>query len=86
MTYDPDAYMKGTAPEPGKSHRQRINEVLATAAGAKLCDVVVIGLKPNGGGVYVDWSSNTVSSLNMMLDAGKAKAVQAYIDAAEGKA
>jgi hypothetical protein len=55
-------------------------EVLGRASRQNFCAVAIVGILPNGGGLYVDWSGSTVSSLITMIEAAKAEAVQAYIE------
>ena len=53
--------------------------ILARAAAQPLCDVVVIGVLPNGGGLYLDWNGQTVSSLMMMCHAAMHEATEKFI-------
>ena len=54
-------------------------KILARAASQPLCDVVVIGVLPNGGGLYLDWNGQTVSSLMMMCHAAMHEATEKFI-------
>lgn len=55
-------------------------KILARAAGQPLCDCVVIGVLPNGGGLYLDWNGQTVSSLMMMCHAAMHEATEKFIE------
>ena len=55
-------------------------KILARAAAQPLCDVVVIGVLPNGGGLYLDWNGQTVSSLMMMCHAAMHEATEKFIE------
>lgn len=59
-------------------HKSEIARVIEYAGKADLCDVVVIGTKPNGGGLYLDWSGTTVASFVLMIEAAKASAIEEY--------
>ena len=61
------------------------NEILARASSQKLCDVVVIGVLPDGGGLYLDWSGSTVASLSLMLSAAQSEVANAYLDGIKTK-
>ena len=54
--------------------------ILARAAAQPLCDVVVIGILPNGGGLYLDWNGTTISSLVMLCQAAIHEATQTYVE------
>ena len=54
-------------------------KILARAAAQPLCDVVVIGVLPNGGGLYLDWNGTTVASLMMMCHAAMHEATEKFI-------
>ena len=56
------------------------SEVIARAQTVDLCTVAVIGIRPNGGGLYIDWSGETIHSLITHLQAASAEAVQSFID------
>lgn len=56
------------------------NKILARAAGQPLCDVVVIGVLPNGGGLYLDWNGSTVASLVLMCQAAIHEATELYVE------
>ena len=62
-------------PEEGKA---QIAEILARASAEDLCDVIVIGIRPKGQPMLIDWSGSTVASLVLQLETAKAKAVQQY--------
>jgi hypothetical protein len=51
--------------------------ILADAAGMPLCDVVVIGVTPDGS-VNVDWSGTTIASLLMFLKLAEREALMAW--------
>jgi hypothetical protein len=53
------------------------SRILAEAAGTKLCDVVVIGITPDGS-VNVDWSGTTIASLLMFLKLAEREALVAW--------
>lgn len=53
--------------------------VLANAAGTSLCDVVVIGVKPDAS-LLIDYSGS-FSSFLMYLDLAKAQAIEAWREA-----
>jgi len=55
-------------------------KILARAAGQPLCDCVVIGVLPNGGGLYLDWNGTTISSLVMLCQAAIHEATQTYVE------
>jgi len=55
-------------------------KILARAAAQPLCDVVVIGVLPNGGGLYLDWNGQTVSSLVMLCQAAIHEATETYVE------
>lgn len=55
-------------------------EVIARLQNVDLCTVAVVGIRPNGGGLYIDWSGETIHSLITHLQAGCAEAVQTFID------
>ncbi len=55
-------------------------KILAMAAAQPLCDVVVIGVLPNGGGLYIDWNGQTVASLMMMCHAAMHEATEKFIE------
>lgn len=55
-------------------------KIIARAAAQPLCDVVVIGILPNGGGLYLDWNGQTVSSLMMMCHAAMHEATEKFIE------
>lgn len=55
-------------------------KILARAAAQPLCDVVVIGVLPNGGGLYLDWNGQTVASLMMMCQAAIHEATEKFIE------
>ena len=55
-------------------------KILARAAAQPLCDVVVIGVLPNGGGLYLDWNGQTVASLMMMCHAAIHEATETYVE------
>lgn len=55
----------------------RTTEILAKAAGVPLCDVVVIGIKPDAS-MHLDWSGSTLASLIMHLELAKAQAIDAW--------
>jgi len=55
-------------------------KILARAAAQSLCDVVVIGILPNGGGLYLDWNGQTVASLMMMCHAAMHEATEKFIE------
>lgn len=55
-------------------------KILARAAAQPLCDVVVIGVLPNGGGLYLDWNGQTVSSLMMMCHAAMHEATEKFVE------
>ena len=55
-------------------------KILARAAAQPLCDVVVIGVLPNGGGLYLDWNGTTVASLMMMCHAAMHEATEKFIE------
>lgn len=61
-------------------HKAMISDVLDKASGMDLCDVVVIGIKPSGG-LHIDWSGTTVTSLVMHLEAAKFRAVEEFVKA-----
>lgn len=52
-------------------------EVLAKAAGTKLCDCVVIGIEPDGN-LYLDWTGSTLSSLILLIQAANHKAMTVH--------
>ena len=54
--------------------------ILARAAAQPLCDVVVIGVLPNGGGLYLDWNGQTTSSLVMLCQAAIHEATEKFIE------
>ena len=54
-------------------------EVLGRASRVNLCTCVVIGIKANGGGLYVNWSGETIHSLITHLEAAKAEAVAEFL-------
>ncbi len=56
-------------------------DVLAKASEHKLCDVVVIGVKPDAS-LYIDWTGTTIASLIMFLELAKEDAVKAWHTAA----
>jgi hypothetical protein len=58
----------------------KAGEVIARASRVDLCASVVIGIRPNGGGLYVDWSGETIMSLITLLEAAKAEAVATYLE------
>lgn len=51
--------------------------VLASAAGVPLCDVTVIGVKPDGS-VYIDWTGTTIASLLLFLELAREEAMAAW--------
>lgn len=55
----------------------KTTEILARAAGTPLCDVVVIGIRPDAS-LYCDHSGSTVASFLMLLDLAKAEAIDAW--------
>lgn len=55
-------------------------KILARAAAQPLCDVVVIGILPNGGGLYLDWNGSTTASLVMMCQAAIHEATETYVE------
>ena len=55
-------------------------KILARAAAQSLCDVVVIGILPNGGGLYLDWNGTTVASLMMMCHAAMHEATEKFVE------
>jgi hypothetical protein len=55
-------------------------KILARAAAQPLCDVVVIGVLPNGGGLYLDWNGQTTSSLVMLCQAAIHEATETFIE------
>ncbi len=57
--------------------------VLGNASRQDLCTCVVIGIRPNGGGLYIKHSGHTPHSLVMHLEAAKLLAVQSWIEATE---
>ena len=61
-----------------EEHKQLIAETIGKAARRDFCDVVVVGIQPNGGGLYIDWSTDSVSSLVLMLQAAINEAVGLY--------
>jgi hypothetical protein len=58
-------------------------ETLGRASRVDLCTCVVVGIRANGGGLYVNWSGKTPQSLVMHLEAAKLLAVQSWIEATE---
>lgn len=68
-----------------EDHKKLIARVIERASDVDLCDVVVIGVRPNGGGLYLDWSGSTVTSLLLHLIAAQYKAAGVYVDGLEGK-
>lgn len=55
-------------------------KILARAAAQPLCDVVVIGVLPNGGGLYLKINGTTVASLMMMCYAAMHEATEKFIE------
>ena len=55
-------------------------KILARAAAQPLCDVAVIGVLPNGGGLYLDWNGTTISSLVMLCQAAIHEATEKFIE------
>lgn len=53
------------------------SRILAEAAGTQLCDVVVIGITPDGS-VNVDWTGTTIASLLMFLKLAEREALLAW--------
>lgn len=68
-----------------EEHKALIADVIARAAKMELCDVVVIGVLPDGGGLYTDWSGTTINSLVLQLDAAKAEAIRLYLAGLKGE-
>lgn len=66
-------------------HKALIARVIERASETDLCDVAVIGIRPDGGGLYLDWSGTTVTSLILHLAAAHHTAVRAFVDGVEGK-
>lgn len=66
-------------------HKALIADVLGRASRTDLCDVFVVGIKPNGGGLHIDWSTQTVASLVLNLQAAINEAVNAYAAGLEKK-
>ena len=60
-------------------HKAMISDVLRKATRMDLCDVVVVGMKPDGQ-LHIDWSGTTVTSLVMFLEAAKTKATLAFLE------
>lgn len=58
---------------------QATTEILARATGVQLCDVVVIGVKPDGT-LHIDWNGTTLGSLMLFLDLAKREALKAWDD------
>jgi len=54
--------------------------ILARAAAQPLCDCVVIGVLPNGGGLYLDWNGTTTASIVMLCQAAIHEATQTYVE------
>jgi len=54
-------------------------EVLGRASRVNLCTCVVVGIKANGGGLYINWSGETIHSLITHLEAAKAQAVAEFL-------
>ena len=59
-------------------------EILAKAASEQLCNVVVIGLRPDRT-LYIDHSGTTVASLMMYCDLAKDEAMKAWHEASNMK-
>jgi hypothetical protein len=55
-------------------------KIIARAAAQPLCDVVVIGVLPNGGGLYLDWNGTTTASLIMLCQAAIHEATEKFIE------
>lgn len=55
-------------------------KILARAAAQPLCDVVVIGVLPNGGGLYLDWNGTTTASLVMLCQAAIHEATEQFVE------
>ncbi len=55
--------------------------VLANAVGHQLCDVAVIGVKPDGK-LFIDWTGSTIASLMLMLRLADREALKAWDEAA----
>ena len=53
------------------------NRVLANASGTPLCDVVVIGVRPNGE-LYIDHSGTTIASLMLHLRLAEREVLNAW--------
>jgi hypothetical protein len=56
--------------------------ILATAAGVPLCDVVVVGVLPDAS-LYIAHSGSTIASLIMHLELAKREALKAWDEASE---
>lgn len=56
---------------------QATTEILARATGVPLCDVVVIGVKPDGT-LHIDWNGTTLGSLVLLLELAKREAMNAW--------
>ncbi len=55
-------------------------KILARAAAQPLCDCVVIGVLPNGGGIYLDWNGTTTASLVMLCQAAIHEATEQFVE------
>lgn len=55
-------------------------KILARAAAQPLCDVAVIGVLPNGGGLYLDWNGTTTASLVMLCQAAIHEATEQFVE------
>lgn len=55
-------------------------KILARAAGQPLCDCVVIGVLPNGGGLCLDWNGTTTASLVMLCQAAIHEATEQFVE------
>ena len=55
-------------------------KILARAKSQPLCNVAVIGVLPDGGGLYLDWTGKTTSSLVQMCQAAIQEATAVYVD------
>lgn len=67
------------------NYQEQISAMLKEASEGEFCDMAIIGILPDGKGLWCRWTGTKVTNLVMMAEAAKHEAVTLYCDALNGK-